>query len=259
MGELPFGLGFAAPPHRLSGVVYGAAVNHAAGLAALGDGVHRPPYKAPPSGVVLYVKPRHTFVGAGACVEAPAADAVDAADAAQAAAAANAAQRPPVASPPPLLAGATLGIVIGRSASAVAEAGALAHVAGFVVACDFSIAHDNWFRPQVRALARERSLVVGETFVAAAEVGDPDALAVRVFVDGRPVHETTTGGTVRGVARLVADISDFITLSPGDLILLGVAPGAPRVTAGSSVAVQIESIGRVETRVGLAAAVEATP
>jgi 5-oxopent-3-ene-1,2,5-tricarboxylate decarboxylase/2-hydroxyhepta-2,4-diene-1,7-dioate isomerase len=60
---------------------------------------------------------------------------------------------------------------------------------------------------------------------------------------------------VRGVARLLADISEFMTLAPGDVLLAGVAPGSPRVRAGASVAIEIDGLGRLETRV--AAAMEA--
>ena len=53
-------------------------------------------------------------------------------------------------------------------------------------------------------------------------VRDPDALAVRVFVDGRLVHSTDTGQRVRPAGRLLADVTEFMTLSPGDVLMLGV-------------------------------------
>jgi 5-oxopent-3-ene-1,2,5-tricarboxylate decarboxylase / 2-hydroxyhepta-2,4-diene-1,7-dioate isomerase len=55
---------------------------------------------------------------------------------------------------------------------------------------------------------------------------------VRVAVDGQVVHETDTGDRIRPAARLLADVSDFMTLHPGDVLLLGVSYGAPRVRAG---------------------------
>ena len=51
-----------APP---VGTAYGALLNHRAALAALGDAVHAAPYKAPPKAPVLYIKPRNTFAGHG--------------------------------------------------------------------------------------------------------------------------------------------------------------------------------------------------
>ena len=44
-GPLP---GLPVPPWQLSGRVYGALLNHAPELAALGEAAHQPPYKAPP-------------------------------------------------------------------------------------------------------------------------------------------------------------------------------------------------------------------
>jgi 5-oxopent-3-ene-1,2,5-tricarboxylate decarboxylase/2-hydroxyhepta-2,4-diene-1,7-dioate isomerase len=79
-------------------------------------------------------------------------------------------------------------------------------------------------------------------------VVNPDALGVRVFVDGRLRHQASTGGTFRGVARLVADVSDFMTLVPGDVLLAGVAPGAPQIGPGVNVAIEIDGLGRLEVR-----------
>ncbi|MEO8122735.1 MAG: fumarylacetoacetate hydrolase family protein, partial [Burkholderiales bacterium] len=68
---LPFHSRFEFAPWRLSGVVYGTLLNDPAALAALGDAASAPPYKAPPSAPVLYLKPRNTLRGSGALVEVP--------------------------------------------------------------------------------------------------------------------------------------------------------------------------------------------
>jgi 5-oxopent-3-ene-1,2,5-tricarboxylate decarboxylase/2-hydroxyhepta-2,4-diene-1,7-dioate isomerase len=68
---LPPSLAFDAPPYRLSGVVVGPLLNHAAALAALGDAVREAPYKAAPKGPILYIKPRNTLAPAGAAVTIP--------------------------------------------------------------------------------------------------------------------------------------------------------------------------------------------
>ncbi len=220
----PTGLVFDLPPFRLSGAVYGVLMNHRAALAALGDAAHQPPYQAPPKGVVLYVKPRNTLIAPGA-----AALVFDAAET--------------------LEVGAALGIVIGRTACAVGEGEAMACVAGYVIVADFSVPHDSWFRPAIRFKARDASCALGPRVVARAAIADPDALGVRVYVDGTLVHEAATGDTFRPVARLVAAVSDFMTLAPGDVLMAGVAPGAPRVGAGARVAIEIDGLGRLETRV----------
>ena len=85
------------------------------------------------------------------------------------------------------------------------------HIADYVVVADFSVPHDSWFRPAIRFEARDASCTIGPRVVARSAVADPDALGVRIFVDGMLVHEAGTGGTFRAVARLVADVSDFMT------------------------------------------------
>lgn len=227
-----FDLPFEFAPYRLSGTVYGVLMNHRAALAALGEAAHQPPYKAPPKAPVLYVKPRNTLVPPGAPIriDDPAGE---------------------------LEVGAALGIVIGRTACRVAEGEALDFVAGYTIVADCSLPHDSYFRPAIRFKARDGSCAIGPKVTARADIADADALGVRVLVDGRPVHTAGTGGTVRGVARLVSDISEFMTLAPGDLLLAGVAPGSPRVGAGASLAIEIDGLGRLEVRI--APAPEASP
>lgn len=210
-------------PFRLSGTVYATLLNHRRSLDALGDAVAAAPYKGAPKGVVLAVKPRQSLVAPGGDVR------ID--DAGEA-----------------LEVGAALGVVIGTTACAVAEADALDHVAGFLVVCDCTLPRAGHFRPQIRAMARDASCVLGATVVARSEVGHPDALAMRVFVDGILAQSSSTSEHVRSTARLIADVSDFMTLVPGDVLLTGSAPDGPRVGAGASIAIEIDGVGRLETR-----------
>lgn len=214
-------LSFDFAPWRLSGTVVGALLNHCPALAALGDAVNAAPYKAPPKAPVLYVKPRNTQVGEGARVAVP-------------------------AGVPELEVGAALGLVIGQSACRVREDEALAHVAGLVIVADLSVPHASFYRPSVRLKARDGFCPIGPCvwpLSTLSTVKDVDALTVRVAVDGRTVHETNTGERVRGAAKLLADVSGFMTLAPGDVLLTGVAAGAPRVAARHAVSVAIEGLG----------------
>lgn len=209
---------YRAPPLRTA---YGALFNHSAALAALGDAVHAAPYKAPPKAPVLYIKPRNTFAGHGDAVVVPAG--VD-----------------------ELEIGATLGIVIGREACRVSEAEALACVAGYTVCNDLSVPHASYYRPSLRFKCGDGFLPLGPWVVASRHVAAPDALAVRVHLDGRLVQQTSTAGMQRPVARLIAEVSAFMTLAAGDLLMLGVAAGAPRARAGQRVRIDIDGIGALE-------------
>src|SRR4029079_10208436 len=88
--------------------------------------------------------------------------------------------------------GAALGVVMGTTACAVAEAAALVHVAGFIVVCDCTLPRAGHFRPQIRAMARDASCVLRGVAVPRADVADPGALAIRVFVDGALMQSSST-------------------------------------------------------------------
>jgi 5-oxopent-3-ene-1,2,5-tricarboxylate decarboxylase/2-hydroxyhepta-2,4-diene-1,7-dioate isomerase len=214
---------FEVAPFRLSGTVYVTLLNHRRSLDALGDAVAAAPYKGAPKSVVLAVKPRQALVAPGGDVQ------ID--DVGEA-----------------LEVGAVLGVVIGTTACAVSEADALGHVAGFIVVCDCTLPRAGHFRPQIRAMARDASCVLGSVVAPRDQVGDADALAMRVFVDGALAQSSSTSEHVRSTARLIADITDFMTLMPGDVLLTGSAPDGPRARAGSQIVVEIDGVGRLETR-----------
>ena len=213
-------LPFDAAPWALSGTVYGCLLNHRAALAALGEAVNAAPYKAAPRAPVLYIKPRNTLALPGDAVAVP-------------------------ADTPELAIGAALGLVIGRTACRVAEADALGHLAGYTIVNDLSVPHASFYRPSIRFKARDGFCPIGPRVVARSAIADPDALAVRVHIDGSLVHTTSTGGMLRPAARLLADVSEFMTLHPGDVLMLGVAAGAPTVRAGQRVDIEIDGIGRL--------------
>jgi 5-oxopent-3-ene-1,2,5-tricarboxylate decarboxylase/2-hydroxyhepta-2,4-diene-1,7-dioate isomerase len=206
------------PP--VGATVYGTLLNHREALAALGDQVHVAPYKAPPKAPILYIKPRNTWARSGDAVLVPS-------DAAE------------------LQMGATLGLVIARTACKVSAAEALDHVAGFVVMNDISVPHDSFYRPSMRFKCRDGSCPMG-AYVTRDAVANPDALAVTVKIDGEVVQHTDTGGRVRSVAQLLVDVTEFMTLNPGDVLSIGVAAHAPLAHAGQRVTITIEGVGQLE-------------
>ncbi len=210
-------------PFRLSGTVYGTLLNHRSALAALDGELALPPYNAPPRAPVLYVKPRNTLAVSGEPVEIPAA----ASDFGVA----------------ELQVAACLGIVIGRTACNVSEAGGLDHVAGYLIVNDVSIPHTNYYRPPVRYNARDGFCPLGPRVTPRARVADPNALTIRTYVDGALAQTMSTADLVRSVARLLADVTEFMTLAPGDVLATGAAAPAPRVRAGQTVAMEADVLG----------------
>jgi len=188
------------------GAVYGTLLNDRNALEALGDAANAPPYKAPPRAPILYLKPRNTFAGHRAQVIVPSDEGVQA--------------------------GASLGIVIGRTAARVAASEAFDCIAGYTLVADLCVPHASVYRPSVRLRARDNFCVVGPAVLARRHVADPDDLAITVNIAGRPAFRASTATTVRGVAQLLAEVTDFMTLCAGDVLTLGVPHGAPIVHAG---------------------------
>ena len=213
-----FSIPFDVPPYRLSGTVYGALLNHASALAALGDAANRPPYGAPPAAPVLYIKPRNTLGLSGSPVTIP-------------------------AGTPELEVGACAGLVIGRTACRVPESRALDYVAGYLIVADVSIPHANHYRPSVRFKARDGYCPLGPAVTALAAVANPDALTVRAYVDGVLVQTASTADLIRPAGRLLADVTEFMTLAPGDVLALGAAASAPRVRSGQTATIDINGLG----------------
>jgi 5-oxopent-3-ene-1,2,5-tricarboxylate decarboxylase/2-hydroxyhepta-2,4-diene-1,7-dioate isomerase len=70
---------------------------------------------------------------------------------------------------------------------------------------------------------------------------------VTVAIDGKVAQRSRTDRLIRPVARLLADVTEFMTLYPGDVLMVGVAAGAPRARAGQRVEISIGGVGRLET------------
>jgi 5-oxopent-3-ene-1,2,5-tricarboxylate decarboxylase / 2-hydroxyhepta-2,4-diene-1,7-dioate isomerase len=146
-----------------------------------------------------------------------------------------------------------LAVVIGRSAQRVARADAFEHVAGYTVCNDYAVRDylENWYRPNLRVKNRDGATVLGPWLADAADVPDPQALALRTFVNGQLTQQGSTANMIDGVAVLIEYLSSFMTLQPGDVILTGTPDGVVNVNVGDEVVTEIDGIGRlVNTIVG---------
>ena len=203
------------------GTVFGTLLNYRGALAALGDAVDAPPYGGAPRAPVLYIKPANTWAAFAAQIALP--STVDAVEI-----------------------GAALGIVIGASAQRVAEGEALDCVAGYTVVNDVSEPHSSLNRPAIRQRCRDGFCPIGPWVIARREVASPDSLKLRVLVNGELAAESSTKELIRPVARLIADVSEFMTLAAGDVLLAGVPENPPLARAGDRVRIEIENVGALE-------------
>jgi 2-keto-4-pentenoate hydratase/2-oxohepta-3-ene-1,7-dioic acid hydratase in catechol pathway len=145
-----------------------------------------------------------------------------------------------------------LGVIIGKPAKYVSEADALDHVAGYCVVNDVS----------ERAFQTERSGQwtkgkscdnfgqIGPWLVTRDEVPDPQNLSMWLKVGDQTMQNGSTKTMVYGVAHIIAYLSQFFTLHPGDVISTGTPPGVgmgmkpPRyLREGEVVSLGIQGLG----------------
>lgn len=120
-----------------------------------------------------------------------------------------------------------LGVVIGRTCRYVAEADALDHVAGYVLANDVSERFNQKERGSQwsKGKGHDTFCPVGPWLVTPDEIGDPQGLALTLDVNGERMQTGTTRTMIFTVAELISYVSRFVTLLPGDLMITGTPPG----------------------------------
>ena len=120
-----------------------------------------------------------------------------------------------------------LGMVIGTRASHVDEAAALQHVAGYVLANDVSERSYQIERggQWVKGKSYDTFAPIGPWLVTADEVADPHALDLWLEVNGQRVQNGNTRNFIFGLPQVIAYISQFMTLEPGDIVLTGTPAG----------------------------------
>jgi len=147
-----------------------------------------------------------------------------------------------------------LALVIGTRAAYVGEAEAMAHIAGYCVMNDVSERDFQLHRGGTTSKGKscDGFAPLGPWLVTAEEVGDPGALGVRTFVNGRQRQNGHTRELIFGVAHLVSHLSHFMGLDPGDVIstgtpagvALGIKDGSAYLRAGDVVECEIDKLGR---------------
>ena len=138
-----------------------------------------------------------------------------------------------------------LAIVIGRTARHVDVDQALDYVFGYTGALDITVrsTEDRSTRKSFDTFTP-----LGPWIVTADEVGDPDNLSLRCWVDGELRQDTNTSELIFDVAELVAYASSVMTLHPGDVIATGTPAGVGALYDGSLVRLTIQNIGTLEVQ-----------
>jgi len=120
-----------------------------------------------------------------------------------------------------------LGIVIGKEARYVEEADAMDHVAGYCLINDVSERHFQTERGGTwdKGKGCDTFGPIGPWVVTKDEVADPQNLGMWLEVDGHRYQNGSTKTMIFGVANVVAYVSQFMSLQPGDIISTGTPPG----------------------------------
>lgn len=152
-----------------------------------------------------------------------------------------------------------LGVVIGEKARYVSEADAMKHVAGYCVVNDVSEREYQIERGGTwdKGKGCDTFGPIGPWLATADEIPNPQDLEMWLEVNGKRYQNGSTRTMVFGVAQLVAYVSRFMTLYPGDLISTGTPPGvgmgqkpAPiYLKAGDEIKLGIAGLGEQRQRV----------
>ena len=201
-------------------MIYGVILNDQSSVKKIGDALAEAPYKGAPKAPAMYLKPANTVVGDGATVRLPeGASAVEI--------------------------GATLGLVIGRSAARLTRDGALGAIGGVVVVADLSLPHTSYYRPAIREKCFDGACPVSPS-VPLSTLGDWKAVVITTEIDGAMVERRSLADLIRDPVQLLVDVSEFMTLQTGDVLLLGVGYQAPQARAGSRVRVSVQGMASVD-------------
>src|SRR5665213_69270 len=145
-----------------------------------------------------------------------------------------------------------LGVIIGRKAKNIKEADAMKHVAGYCVVNDLS---EREFQTEgtgqwTKGKGYDTFGPIGPWLVTRDEVKDPQNLRMWLELNGKRMQDGSTQTMVFGVAHIVAYLSKFFTLHPGDIITTGTPPGVgmgmkpPQyLKPGDKMVIAIEGLG----------------
>jgi 2,4-diketo-3-deoxy-L-fuconate hydrolase len=154
---------------------------------------------------------------------------------------------------------AELAVVIGERCRDVSEERALDVVFGYtcfndVTARDLQRAHQQWFKGK----SLDDSAPLGPWIVDAAELGNPQGLAIELRVNGETKQRSHTSRMIFDVRRIIASLSQGLTLEPGDVIATGTPEGVGMARTppeflrdGDVMEVEIERIGVLRNTVAL--------
>jgi 2-keto-4-pentenoate hydratase/2-oxohepta-3-ene-1,7-dioic acid hydratase in catechol pathway len=143
-----------------------------------------------------------------------------------------------------------IAIVIGTPARRVTPEEGASHIGWITAVDDFGVYDMRWADRGSNLLAKGHDTFtpVGPRFVAASDVDLAD-LALQTRVDGAVVQDDHSANMIFTFGELIADLSRFMTLLPGDMILSGTPAGSAPAEPGQTVEVEVSGVGTLSNKI----------
>ena len=132
----------------MKGTIFAVALNHRSQLDAWREAVQQAPYKTPPKTAVWFIKPRNTVIGDGEAIPYPQGETVQS--------------------------GATVALIVGKTARKVAAEEAANYIAGYALANDVSLPEESFYRPAIKASRVPRWLLPHRHAIGGTQRGRSD-------------------------------------------------------------------------------------
>lgn len=198
--------------------VFAVALNHQSQTEVWAERFRQSPYHAPPTMPVWFIKPRNTWRRHGDTIALPVGET--------------------------LYSGATLAVVMAKNAHKINAAQAKEVIAGFALANELSLAEESFYRPAIREKCRDGYCPIGDT----GSQCDDSALKIITEINGKVKDIWDTSDLHRHTAELIAVLSEFITLQPGDVILMGTPQQRVALKEGDVVTIKAAGLPTLTNR-----------
>ncbi|MEV3872486.1 fumarylacetoacetate hydrolase family protein [Streptomyces sp. NPDC049906] len=139
-----------------------------------------------------------------------------------------------------------LGIVIGKPARGVPAERAADHIFGYLVLLDLTLRTEGE-QQEERTMRKsfETFTPIGPFLVTADEVPDPNALDLKLWVNGELRQQANTRDLIVGIGELIEQASGVVTLRPGDIYATGTPEGVGPIEVGDVVRAEIDGLGEL--------------
>ncbi|MDC9596700.1 fumarylacetoacetate hydrolase family protein [Xenorhabdus anantnagensis] len=205
----------------MKGTVFAVALNHSSQISFWHETFHQVPYNSPPKTPIWFIKPRNTVINSGDIIPHPIGETVQS--------------------------GATLALLIGKTAHKVSVQEAEQYIAGYALANEISLPETSFYRPAIKEKCRDGFCPMGQM----SKTHSVESLDIVTEINGHEVDRWSTQDLVRSAPELLAALSEFATLKEGDAILLGTPHQRVTLHPADKVTVRAEGFPNLENSVVL--------